>query len=464
MKTWSPSLWALWTEGVWRGTPPQSITGISLDSRRIREGEGFVALRTDTRDGHDFLQEVRDKGASFALVESGRSIEGLPCLEVRNPRYALSILGKEIRNAFSGVVIGVSGSCGKTSTKEILAILLGERAYKTPGNLNNDLGLPLSLLPLNNEDHDYAVLEVGISRVGEMEPLTDILQPDYALITCVAPSHLEGMGSLENVAEEKSILLRSLRDPSHAYFPANCTHYQAYMDIAGWQIATTNESIARGSRATVRRYHREINGKTTLLSLEPDTDTCYALASAGPGMASNAVLALCLALDLGISPSDLQQRLALWKPSSMRAQWKQRNGYPVLVDCYNSNPASLREAGELFHQWTQHYGNRLWVLGGMKELGSNTADWHKKVMDELPIQLGDTVLGVGEEAIFFQEAVEKRGGRVNWLFAKEAEEGVQWVEDFTGPILFKGSRGHALEKMLPTGLIDSEIKETEKLC
>ncbi len=464
MKNWFPELWAHWTQGGWRGVPPTRIEGLVLDSRKLRDGDGFVAIRTEVRDGHDFLAVARDNGAAFALVELGRSLEGLPCLEVLDTRQALTAIGREIRNLFKGVVIGISGSCGKTSTKEMLSLLLGERTCKTPGNLNNDLGLPLSLLSLCNEDHDYGVFELGINHPGEMQALAEVLRPDYAVITSVAPAHLEGMGNVETVAWEKSLLLRALKNTERAYFPASCSRHEAFATIAGQQLAEQQEVVPDSTKARVRRYRTECKRGKTGLWLEPCSATRFDLHSAGSGMASNAALALSLALDLGIQAADAAYRLDQWRPSGMRAEWKWHKRYPVFVDCYNSNPASLQEAVDIFQRHTSQYLSRLWVIGGMRELGEESAYWHESIALNLPLLKGDTVIGVGEEALAYEAGIRANGVDARWIHVEHAEEGRAWVEAFEGPLFFKGSRGFALEKMLPVDLVTWNMENMEFVC
>jgi hypothetical protein len=187
-------------------------------------------LRTERRDGHAFLGEARAKGASAALVARADPAEPLPQLVVADPLLALQAAAREHRRRFRGPVIGISGSAGKTSTKNLLAELLGgePRVLATRGNLNNHLGVPLTLLRLDPQDHAYAVVEAGISGPGDMPPLAAMIEPDIGVITLVGPAHLEALGSLAGVAREKAELPRAAR---MAVFPASCLEYTAFRDL-----------------------------------------------------------------------------------------------------------------------------------------------------------------------------------------------------------------------------------------
>lgn len=453
MKTYSPEKWAIACQGIWKGQAPASISGVGLDSRRLQAGELFIAIRSEQRDGHDFLAAAFAQGAAAAIVERGRALPGYPCLEVEDTRRALTALGHAQRRDFRGKVIGVTGSCGKTSTKEMLRLLLGDRVWATPGNLNNDLGLPISLLSLNNDEHDFGVFELGINHTGEMQALTEVLEPDYAVVTNVAAAHLAGIGSLQDVAREKSVLLTRNRNAAGCYFPAECLLYPEYRSLAGQVIAKRGEPCSVGD-SRIREYTSTIKDNGTVIGLA-GVDQEFWLNSTGKGMTSNAVLALTLALDVGVAADVAAQRLSRWSGAAMRAEWKEWRGFPVFVDCYNSNPHSLEEAGQIFDQRTAQAGPRLWVLGGMGELGEQSAYWHEQVALRLPVKAGDTVLAIGAEAADFQKGLKNiADGQGKWIHCLNTEEGLTVVREFEGPLFFKGSRRFALETLLLEELRD----------
>src|SRR4051812_45501053 len=222
MPTFDPNTLAAWTGGRWTHLPSADVTGFHFDTRALRTGEIFVAIRTEKRDGHDFLADAQKAGASAALVAKPNAALSLPQLVVPDPRAAFQAIAREHRRAFLGKVIGISGSAGKTSTKDLLALLLGGEACgvaATEGNLNNLLGVPLTLTRLDSSRHRFAVVEAGISVPGEMKTLADMIEPDVALIPLVAPAHTQELGGIEGVAREKALLPAAVRPAGVAIFP-----------------------------------------------------------------------------------------------------------------------------------------------------------------------------------------------------------------------------------------------------
>ncbi len=222
MPVFEPELLSAWTGGRWSGRPATPSTGFSVDSRRLSPGQAFVALKTGKRDGHDFLNDAHKAGASAAIVSRADLRMPLAQLVVADPLAALQSIAREHRRMFHGTVIGITGSAGKTSTKELLSILLGGEAagaLATEGNLNNQIGVALSLCRLDPVRHRFAVIEAGISAKGEMESLARMIEPGLVLVTLIGPAHLADLGSLESVAKEKSVLASSVRRRRHLHFP-----------------------------------------------------------------------------------------------------------------------------------------------------------------------------------------------------------------------------------------------------
>ena len=212
MPEFSPEQLQVWTAGRWHGGVPARVTGWSNDTRALKPGDAFVALKTASRDGHDFLDDAAARGAGCALV--AREVAGapIPQLVVGDPLESLQRVAAIWREKFRGPVYGVTGSVGKTSTKDLLRRILGpDTTHATHANLNNLLGVPLTLLGLDPATHAAAVIEAGMSEPGELERSAWILRPDIAVVTNVQPAHLAGLGSMEAVAREKSALCRRPR-------------------------------------------------------------------------------------------------------------------------------------------------------------------------------------------------------------------------------------------------------------
>ncbi|MBC8039766.1 MAG: UDP-N-acetylmuramoyl-tripeptide--D-alanyl-D-alanine ligase, partial [Opitutaceae bacterium] len=205
-----------------------------MDTRQLREGQVFVALKTDKRDGHDFLPAAHAACASAALVSRADPSLELPQLVVADPIVAFQTIAREHRRLFKHPVIGISGSAGKTSTKNLLALLLSSEpgdVLATEGNLNNHIGVPLTLTRLEPAKHRFVVIEAGISGPGEMEVLAGMIEPDFAIITLIAPAHLQELGGIDGVAQAKAALPAAVHTGGSALFPHACCQYAAFRDL-----------------------------------------------------------------------------------------------------------------------------------------------------------------------------------------------------------------------------------------
>ena len=384
MVTFSPQYLAKTTQGEWKGCRPQAIRGFAIDTRRLRPGELFVALETPCRDGHHFLPEAFARGAAGALVRRVNTLVTLPQLIVGDPFKALERIASCHRQSFVHPVVGITGSCGKTSTKDLLALLLDDEVVcRTSANENNHLGVPLSLLRITPDRHRYAVIEAGVSAPGEMAPLASLIAPDAAVITGLAPAHLQGFGDMATLAREKAILARYARMSGWVGFPAACLRYPAFHDLTAetWVLMPEGgdelaSQLPNQQKVRQVRYRTQMGSGASRIVLEvPDSGRyCFTAPVCGPGMLNNTALALTLALGFGIPESVLQERLLRWQPGALRGQLLHRDGKMIYLDCYNANPASLAECLAAFVCMVPRDLPRLYILGGMDELGEQ-ATW-----------------------------------------------------------------------------------------
>lgn len=461
----------------------------------------------------------------MALVATVDENCPLPQLQVADPLAALQQIARAHRLQFAGRVIGVTGSCGKTSTKNILRTLLGEACHATAGNLNNFIGVPLTLLGLETDEAPqrsprFAVIEAGISEPGEMAVLADMIRPDIALVTMVGPAHLQGLGSMANVAAEKSMLAASEGLPL-VFAPLECWAYPAFAALpnagvavaeleAGGdgdyfvvslpvdergdgnddlrkelaQMAEQRQSAAGCAQEAAERAALEA-ALPPSISLHRYTLEYLAAPQAGAevflsitgarlsgrfalgfkpsaGMASNLALALIAAHTCGIAVDLLAQRVRTWQPADNRGEWVQGAGKRFYVDCYNANPASMQDSLAHFTSALAFGGDtlraqpRLYVIGGMRELGAESAHWHRQVGLQLGLLASGeshnkAVVAIGEAAD--TEALEA-GIRVYspkmtvHRFTK-TEEARALLAAFSGVVFLKGSRFYALESLLP---------------
>ncbi len=329
MPTFTPDQLAAWTGGRWSARPAAPLTGFTMDTRQLRAGQVFVALRTEKRDGHEFLPAAQAAGASAALVATPNPALALPQLVVADPLAAFQAIAREHRRTFRGPVIGISGSAGKTSTKNLLALLLGGEGagvLATEGNLNNHIGVPLTLTQLDPARHKFAVIEAGISAPGEMKVLAGMIEPTVALITLVAAAHTAELGGLEGVAREKAVLPAAVRPDGVAIFPKACTHFAPFRDMFVNQLVLERSDVLRPATQPRHTIHFNIlqrGGETVIvIAYGPPPPAMFKLARVSDGMAQNAALALTAALYLGMAPAVLQARLAGWAPAAAPVGFK----------------------------------------------------------------------------------------------------------------------------------------------
>ncbi|MGE9292399.1 MAG: Mur ligase family protein, partial [Puniceicoccales bacterium] len=331
-------------------------------------------------------------------------------------------------------------------------LLLGERTLRTEGNLNNFLGVPLTLTRLDEREHDFAVVEAGINEPGEMDTLASMIDPDLALVTCVAPAHLERLGTVEGVAREKARLGAAA---AKVIFPGTCWQYAPFRDLgARALVVTDDQSLARTlpdeQCVVIRPGNVDVGGcRLELESAAIPAISCE-LPFNSPGMVSNAALAITAALLCGVSPETVRTRLARWKASPQRGEWLQHGEQRFFVDSYNANPASMAEAMAAFAVAAPSELPRLYVLGGMKELGVDSYRFHIKTAEQLKLREQDRAVVIGSEADGYRDGLLKAGNRASQikLFTETAAAKPE-VSAFAGAIMLKGSRAYALETLLP---------------
>lgn len=456
MHAFDPDCLAAWTGGRWTGRPGRAPAGFSVDSRRLEPGQAFVALKTERRDGHEFLGAALKAGASAAIVARADSRVALPQLVVGNPLEALQAVAGEHRRRFRGTVVGITGSAGKTSTKELVWLLLGgEQAgvLATEANLNNQIGVALTLCRLDPENHRFAVVEAGISAPGEMGPLARMIDPDIALVTLVGPAHLSGLGSLESVAREKAVLARSVRKGGTCVFPASCEAYAAFRSLSEQDclvVEPAGSLAGRRPREGRARFTASHSGELTTVSVAfgPPPPVVARLCRTTDGMAQNAALAICAALRAGVARDDVGRRLVSWRPSPLRGEWRVSDGRRVYLDCYNANPASMADALAAFGAVAPPDEPRLYVIGCMEELGPDSQRYHVELGRSLALRGGDRLVAVGSHAGSVRAgALEGGAGPSQVEVADSIEPFSAQLASFRGSVFVKGSRRHELERV-----------------
>ncbi|HEV7838917.1 MAG TPA: UDP-N-acetylmuramoyl-tripeptide--D-alanyl-D-alanine ligase [Gemmatimonadaceae bacterium] len=421
-----------------RGT--SAITAITTDTRKIARGMAFVALKGENFDGHDYLSDaVRDGAAALIVSRAPRlSSHGVPIFEVRDTLMALGALARYWRRAWGKTIVGVAGSNGKTSTKDLLRAALGGsfNVHATTGNLNNRVGVPLTLLSLP-PGTELAVIELGTSLPGEVEILRDISEPDIALVTSIAEEHLEGLGDLAGVLREEAAVYDGV---SVAIAPS------AQPEIAA-------EARRRASRVVVAGLDPTSDLKPDRWEIGPDGLGVIEIGGVtikppvrGIHNLRNAMLALAVARECGVSYEDAGRGIAAMPQPKMRSAWEQVGGLTLINDAYNANPGSTRAAIELL-KGTGSGRQRVIVLGTMRELGAASAQCHADIAELALASGADIVAGIGEFAPPLEQRNEKRV-----ITASDVED--LWPQlqsrlERNAIILLKASRGVQLERLVP---------------
>lgn len=440
---------AAWSRGSWTEVPRVAVTGFGVDTRALQPGEAFVALKTARRDGHDFLGDARARGAACAVVAHPVA-DALPQLVVDDPQAGLQRVAAAWRRRFAGPVIGVTGSVGKTSTKDLLGALLGPAAFVTEANLNNLLGVPLMLLRLRADRHRYAVIEAGMSVPGELGVSAEVIRPDVAIVTAVAPVHLEGLGTLAAVAREKATLVAALAPGGQAVLPASLLAWPEFAALAGRCIAVRFAGEAAPAVRPARLVEASLGEAAGRRTLTLDGEV-LPLGPVSDGLARNAALAVVAAHAVGADPAAVRAALAAWTPPVGRGSLHELGDQTFYVDCYNSSPASLLDAARCFDRLSAGSARpRLWVVGGMAELGEGSAALHRACGTELPVRAADAVVAFGGDSA--QVLAGLPAGQGLRLAAPSLDEVRAAVAAHHGHVFVKGSRSFALERALPPAL------------
>ena len=434
------------------------LAGVSIDSRTVCAGELFVAIHGPRHDGHDHVAAALDRGAMAAMVAEAQ-LSRYPgwmqsrCIPVADTLVALHQLARAVRKEWGKKIAGVTGSVGKTTTKEILAALLGARlrVLKSEGNFNNAYGLPLTLFRLE-ETHDAAVLEMGMSEPGELKQLASIALPDVAIVTRVSPAHLSNFISLEEIAWAKRELVEGLNganslavlnadDPRVTAMASRAPGKVIFYGVenpANFRAEEIEDRGALGSAFTLAA-----NGKRTRLEL----------ALPGRHVIANAVACIAAASAWNIGAAEAQSVFPTLRTAAMRGELlKFSNGIALINDSYNSSPAALQAMTELVVA-TPGYQRRILAIGEMLELGRTSGELHREA-GNFAAKTGkiDWLVAVqGDAAEFIEGAVAAGFPCEKTKFVSSSAEAAHFLVDFLVPgdlLLVKGSRGVKMERVI----------------
>lgn len=419
------------------------FSSVFTDSRRPQRGGLFVALRGENFDGHDYLDAVGDAGAAAALVSEPGATR-LPQLVVDDTLRGLGDLGAYNRGLYAGPLVAITGSAGKTTAKNLIHAVLAQRGetLATEGNLNNEIGVPLTLLRLQSR-HQFAVVEMGAAKKGDIAYLCELGRPSVSVLLNAVAAHLEGFGSLEGVAYTKGEIFDALGPDDTAVINADQPWAGQWRQRAG---AARIIDFSLEGKATVCARGVKAGGLAgcSFTAVTGAIEFPVRLQLAGRHNVANALAAIAVGLACGLEPAAISAGLASVAPAPGRLSSHHAPAGAVVVDdCYNANPSSVKAAIDLL---AESEGRRTLVLGAMRELGDDSTQMHREIGEYAAMAGLDALWGVGEE---LREAVAAFGDAGRWFADCESASSAVAQAFATGDtVLIKGSRGARMERVL----------------
>ncbi len=424
------------------------VTSISTDTRRIEQGGVFFALKGEKFDGHDFVPKAIELGATAAVTE--RPVDGARCIIVDSVNKALLDIASYYRSRFSPVLVGVTGSVGKTTTKEMIALVLSSKynTLKTTGNLNNEIGLPLTLLELNSK-HEAAVIEMGMSDFGEISRLSMCSRPTIGVITNIGYSHIQNLGSREGILKAKLEIIDGMSPDSPLILngdddmllstKGNLGRSQIYYGIQNTEVDVFASNVITENGKTlftINYWGKQIEAQLNCI---------------GSHNVMNSLAAFCVGISADIEPNDIVNAIARFVPEGLRQSVVRKGEQTVIIDCYNASPDSMKASLAVLSELSpMPGGRRIAVLGDMLELGAASAELHSKVGEYVRNSKADVLICYGIEASHIKKAAEKSEGIQFYLFSEKAKL-TDFLKGFIKKndlLLFKASRGMKLEEVI----------------
>jgi UDP-N-acetylmuramoyl-tripeptide--D-alanyl-D-alanine ligase len=423
------------------------VTGVSTDSRLLRPGMVFFALRGGRSDGHAFVGDAFASGAAAAVIETPAAVEtagrALRLFRVPDTLAALQTLASAYRGSFTFPVVAVTGSNGKTTTKDMIAAVLAARfrCAKTEGNLNNHIGVPLSVCAWDRS-REVAVLEMGANHPGEIRSLCAIARPTHGVITNIGRAHLEGFGDEKGVLAAKSELLEALAADGTAFLNGDDPLLDSVRGVAA---STVRFGFGDGCDVTGRPLRPDASG---MAGVEVDGRK-YRIGLPGLHNLSNALAAVAVGLAFGVDPEAVQDALARFSAPAGRTEIREAAGVRVIHDAYNANPSSVEQAAAMLKSMSV-LERRAVVLGDMLELGDRSGDEHRRIGARIAEIRPNAFFCTGEAMRAAAEAAREAGMRNVFHFETKPElvaALADWAREGDG-ILIKGSRGMRMEEVV----------------
>lgn len=423
------------------------VSDITTDSRKAAKGSLFVPIKGARADGHDFIAQTAQTGAMAALSEKELENAPLPYIRVESTLQAVKDLAEYYLEQLEIPVIGITGSVGKTSTKEMIASVLAQRyrVLKTQGNFNNELGLPLTVFRLREED-EIAVLEMGISNFGEMHRLAKVAKPDTCVITNIGCCHLENLIDRDGILRAKTEIFDFLRADGHVILNGDDDKLETVTDVQGIVPLTfglkekntiwADELKSKGLKGISCRIHVGEESFSVLIPIP------------GKHMVYNALAGTAVGLTYGMTLPQIQAGIESLQPVSGRFHIMETGRYTIIDDCYNANPVSMKASLDVLQEGL---GRRVAILGDMGELGENECALHEEVGSYAAEKQIDLLIAVGSLCIHMAEGARKANPNLKTEYCKDREELLERLEDMLQPgdtILVKASHFMQFEKVV----------------
>ncbi len=420
-------------------TEDVTFSRVCTDTRSIQSGDLFVALTGENFNGNLFVNDAANNGAVAAVV-SDEVEASVPCLQVEDTRLALGLIAKANREQFTGPLVGLTGSAGKTSTKEMVASILsgmGE-VLATRGNLNNEIGVPQTLLQLEPK-HDYAVIEMGAGKAGDIAYLMQFVEPTISVLTNAMPVHIEFFGSLEAIGQTKGEIFEGLSDSGTAVINLDDQFYQQWCRQAGSAAITTFSKNNTDADFYASNVAMPAEGLTSFILHSPIGQTAINLSLLGEHNIGNALAAAAAAVAAGASLVDVKKGLEKVKPVNGRLNAMTNNDQTIIDDTYNASPGSMKAAIDVLAGFK---GVRCLIMGTMGELGDMAESGHQEVAEYATEKGIEQVVVVGEYADLVVDAFG--AGAVGYSEMSQLLPVVNSID--ASVILIKGSRSARMER------------------